>query len=135
MLDDTDSLILDALRTNSRITMKELGEKVHLSGPAASARVEKLEDAGVIEGFTIKVNPEKMGYPVHAFITIFTSSSYHTPYLNLVAANEQYVVRNHKISGDGCYLLECRFPSNRVLDEFLVQLESHVNYKLSIAIN
>ncbi|MFP3360002.1 winged helix-turn-helix transcriptional regulator, partial [Planococcus sp. SIMBA_143] len=57
MLDDTDSPILDALRTNSRITMKELGEKVHLSGPAASARVEKLEDAGVIEGFTIKVNP------------------------------------------------------------------------------
>ena len=135
MLDDTDSLILDALRTNSRITMKELGEKVHLSGPAVSARVEKPEDAGVIEGFTIKVNPEKMGCPVHAFITIFTNSSYHTPYLNLVAADAQYVVRNHKISGDACYLLECRFPLNKVLDEFLVQVGSHVNYKLSIAIN
>lgn len=135
MLDDTDSLILDALRTNSRITIKELGEKVQLSGPAASARVEKPEDAGVIEGFTIKMNPEKMGCPVHAFITIFTNSSYHTTYLNLVAADAQYVVRNHKISGDACYLLECRFPSNKVLDEFLVQLEFHVNYKLSIAIN
>lgn len=99
MLDDTDSLILDALRTNSRNTMKELGEKVHLSGPAASARVEKPEDAGVIEGFTIKVNPEKMGCPVHAFITIFTNSSYHTPYLNLVAAEAQYVVRNLRSVG------------------------------------
>ncbi|MFA7746064.1 Lrp/AsnC family transcriptional regulator [Salinicoccus roseus] len=112
MLDDTDSLILDALRTNSRITMKELGEKVHLSGPAASVRVEKPKDAGVIEGFTIKMNPEKMGCPVHAFITIFTNSSYHTSYLNLVAADAQYVVRNHKISGDACYLLECRRPWN-----------------------
>jgi DNA-binding Lrp family transcriptional regulator len=56
MLDKTDMHILDELSKNSRITMKELGEKVHLTGPATSARVAKLEDSGVIEGYTIKVN-------------------------------------------------------------------------------
>ncbi|MRA76224.1 winged helix-turn-helix transcriptional regulator, partial [Bacillus thuringiensis] len=53
MLDNTDKRILDELSKNSRFTMKELGEKVHLTGPAVSARVAKLEDQGVIEGYTI----------------------------------------------------------------------------------
>ncbi|KOO49138.1 hypothetical protein AMD00_12170 [Viridibacillus arvi] len=37
-------------------------------------------------------------------------------------------------SGDGCYLLECKFPTNELLDQFLDDLNKHVNYKLSIVI-
>ncbi|HBB6783271.1 TPA: Lrp/AsnC family transcriptional regulator, partial [Enterococcus faecium] len=44
MLDQTDINIIEELSKNSRITMKELGEKVHLTGPAVSARVTKLEE-------------------------------------------------------------------------------------------
>ncbi|AEI40599.1 Lrp/AsnC family transcriptional regulator [Paenibacillus mucilaginosus] len=135
MLDQTDLRILDELSKNSRITMKELGEKVHLTGQAAAARVAKLEDNGVLEGYTIKVNQVKLGCYIHAFITIFTNSPYHQPYLTFIKAQENYVVNNYKISGDGCYLLECRFPSNTHLDEFLVALNEHANYKLSIVIN
>ena len=42
MLDQTDKRIIEELCQNSRIKMKELGERVHLTGPAAAARVEKL---------------------------------------------------------------------------------------------
>jgi Lrp/AsnC family transcriptional regulator, leucine-responsive regulatory protein len=115
--------------------MKELGEKVHLTGQAASARVAKLEDSGIIEGYTIKVNHTKMGYPVHAMISIFTKSIQHEPYLSFIQKQESYVINNYKISGDSCYLLECKFPSNKELDEFLVNLNQYVNYKLSIIIN
>jgi len=135
MLDNTDLQILDELAKNSRITMKELGEKIHLSGPAASARVEKLEANGIIEGYTININQIKMGYFIHAMISIFTSSSYHDPYLSFLKTQQEYVINNYKISGDSCYLLECRFPSNEALDEFLVKLNKHANYKLSIVIN
>ncbi len=40
-----------------------------------------------------------------------------------------------KLAGDGCYLLECNFPSNQELDQFLESLNGHANYKLSIIIN
>ena len=60
-MDQTDKRIIEELCSNSRITMKELGERVHLTGPAAAARVEKLEDNGVIEGYSIKVNQAKLG--------------------------------------------------------------------------
>ncbi|WP_341200972.1 Lrp/AsnC family transcriptional regulator [Planomicrobium okeanokoites] len=134
-LDNTDFHILDELSKNSRITMKELSEKVHLSAPATSARVEKLEAAGIIEGYSIKINQEKMGYAVHAIINIFTASTYHRPYLSFLEEQEQYVINNFKISGDSCYLLECKFPSNESLNEFLDKLDQHVNYKLSIVID
>ncbi|WP_010530200.1 Lrp/AsnC family transcriptional regulator [Lentibacillus jeotgali] len=135
MLDSTDMRVIDELSKNSRITMKELGEKVHLTGQAASDRIAKLEDSGVIEGYTIKVNQSKLGCHVHAFITIMTQSINHQPYISFIKTQEQYVIYNYKISGDGCYLLECKFPSNEVLDEFLEELNEYANYKLSIVIN
>ncbi len=133
-MDNTDLRILDELSKNSRISMKELGEKIHLSGPAASARVEKLEDSGIIESYTIKVNQQNLGYPIHAMISILTSSKDHAPYLTFLKTQTDFVINNYKISGDSCYLLECKFPSNEVLDEFLINLNTHVNYKLSLVI-
>lgn len=135
MLDSTDILILDELSKNSRITMKELGEKVHLTGQAAASRVAKLEDNGVIEGYSIKVNQAKLGCFIHALINIYTKSTHHEPYLSFIKTQEQYVINNYKISGDSCYILECRFPSNEILDEFLINLNKLANYKLSIVIN
>ncbi|MFP7201411.1 Lrp/AsnC family transcriptional regulator [Lysinibacillus halotolerans] len=135
MLDRTDRLILEELSKNSRLTMKQLGEKVHLTGPAVSARVVKLEDSGVIEGYTVKVNQAKLGCPIHTFITIITQNTYHQPYLSFIKTQEQYILNNYKISGDGCYLLECRFPSNEELNQFLTALNEHANYKLSIVID
>lgn len=135
ILDQTDLRILDELSQNSRITMKELSEKVHLSSPATSARVLKLETAGIIEGYTIKVNQLKMGYFVHAMISVIMKSNHHEPYLSYINAQAPFVIQNYKISGDSCYLLECKFPSNERLDEFLIGLSDFVNYKLSIIIS
>lgn len=135
MLDQTDKLILEELSKNSRITMKELGEKVHLTGQATASRVVKLEDNGVIEGYTIKLNQIKVGCLVYAFINIYTKNTNHEPYLLFIKSQEKYVINNYKISGDSCYLLECRFPTNELLDQFLIDLNMHANYKLSIVIS
>ncbi|PUA38978.1 transcriptional regulator [Paenibacillus elgii] len=134
MLDQTDIRILEELINNGRITMKELGKKVHLTGQAAASRVIKLEEYGVIEGYTIKLNQVKAGYSIHAFINIYTKSMDHNPFLTFLEKQRQFVMNNYKISGDGCYLLECRFPSNNELDVFLTQLNQYVNYKLTIVI-
>jgi len=135
MLDNTDMKILDELSKNSRMTMKELGKKVHLTAPATATRVEKLEESGVIEGFTIKVNPAKLGCFIHAFITVITQGVSHHSYLSFIKAENKYLINNYKISGDGCYLLECKFPSNELMNEFLERLNNYANYKLSIVIN
>ncbi|KGR79008.1 Lrp/AsnC family transcriptional regulator [Ureibacillus manganicus] len=135
MLDHTDMKIIEELSKNSRIKMKELGELVHLTGPATSARVVKLEENGVIEGYTIKVNRGKLGYNIHAFITIITESIFHQPYLSFIKTKDKYIINNYKISGDGCYILECQFPSTEIMNKFLEELNEYANYKLSIVID
>lgn len=135
MLDQTDKKIIQELTKNGRMTMKELGENVHLTGQATASRVIKLEEEGVIEGYTIHVNQAKLGYTIHAFINIYTRNINHRPYLSFVETQSEYVMNNFKISGDSCYLLECRFPSNKELDQFLTQLDKTANYKLTIVIN
>ena len=134
MIDQVDQKIIEELSKNSRMTMKELGERVHLTGQAASARVIKLEEKGIIEGYTITLNDRQMGYMVHSFINIYTKSIQHEPYLSFLKTQHDYIIHNFKISGEGCYLLECKFPSNEELDEFLTQLNKYVNYKHSIVI-
>ncbi|MFC0273243.1 Lrp/AsnC family transcriptional regulator [Metabacillus herbersteinensis] len=134
-LDRTDLLILDELSKNSRITMKELGEKVHLTGPATSARVAKLEENGVVQGYTIKVNQEKMGFSIHVIIQIYMKDTHHQPYLSFLKKQKDYVINNYIVSGESYYLLESKFPSNDKLEEFLEDLGKYVSYKLSIVIN
>ncbi|MTH55676.1 winged helix-turn-helix transcriptional regulator [Bacillus mangrovi] len=134
MLDQTDRKILEELSGNGRMTMKELGARVHLTGQAAASRVARLEEEGFISKYTIEVNQQKLGYSIHAFLYIYTKSISHQPYLAFLDENKKDVVNHYKISGDGCYLMECRFSGNEELDRFLTGLNKHVNYKLSIVI-
>jgi len=106
-----------------------------MTGQATANRVLKLEDDGVIEGYTIHMNHILTGYPVHSFINIYTKTFDHKPFLSFIETQLPYMVNNFKISGEGCYLMECRFPSNEELDRFLKELNLHANYKLSLVIN
>lgn len=136
MIDKTDKYILEELLKNSRIKMKELGEKVHMTGQATSIRIDKLEDRGVIEGYTVKLNYTKLGYPIHVILNIFhTKTQSHQPYIDFVEKQKNYVIHNYKVSGDSCYMLECVFPSNEVLNQFLEKLNKYVNYKITIILN
>jgi len=134
MLDRTDIKILQEMYKNSQITMRELGERVHLSGQAVATRVKKLEESHIIRNYSITVDEEQIGNKVHAMINIFMSSSFHEPYLLFLEEHQKYVRHNYKLSGESWYLLECRFPSNHELTDFLKGLNKYVNYKLSIVI-
>lgn len=134
MLDKTDQLILDTLKKNSRMTMKELSKIIHLTPPATKSRVEKLEDLDIIKGYTITTNDKKLGQSIHAFITPFTRDINHKPYLMLVNQYKHHVKSHYKVSGEGCYIIEAKFPSHKELNNFLEELNVYANYKLSIVI-
>ncbi len=110
------------------------GELVHLTGQAIGARVRKLQDAGVIEGYTLRWNPEKIGLSVHAFVTVFLkSSNAHQLFQSFVQEHEQ-VVEMHRVSGEGCYWMRVRVGSPLDLNELLDEILSYGNYKVSLSI-
>ncbi|MGW7778977.1 transcriptional regulator [Staphylococcus equorum] len=130
-IDNTDKMIINELQRNAKITMKDLGKKVNLTGQAVNTRVSKLESNGVIENYTIQVNQKSLDCAIHAFINIYMNKISHLPFLEFVDTKSSYILHNYKIIGDGCYLLECRFPNNKHLNTFLEDLNVFANYNIS----
>lgn len=69
-LDATDRAILAALGVDGRLTNSALARRVHLAESTCAYRVRALREAGVIEGFTVRINPAALGRPLQAVIKI-----------------------------------------------------------------
>lgn len=69
-IDDVDQKILEALYDNSRVSYTELAKQIGLSRVAVQARIQALKEKGVIERFTVVVNPTKVGIDVSAFFNV-----------------------------------------------------------------
>lgn len=73
-LDKFDLAILRALRRNARASLQELSKEVGLSSSPCWARIKRMEETGVIEGYTIKVSAERLGVPEQVFVQVSLSA-------------------------------------------------------------
>jgi DNA-binding Lrp family transcriptional regulator len=67
-LDETDRLIVEALRADGRMSMRALADRVHISRASAYARVARLEQDGVITGYGAQIDPVRYGYALSAYV-------------------------------------------------------------------
>jgi len=67
-MDDTDRLIVEALRSDGRLSMRSLAERLHISRGNAYARVARLERDGVITGYAALIDPVRYGYALSAYV-------------------------------------------------------------------
>lgn len=74
-IDNTDRKILDLLLKNAKKPYTEIAKQVFVSGGTVHVRMRKLEEAGIVEGTTLKIDYTKLGYDITAFIGIFLSKS------------------------------------------------------------
>lgn len=132
-IDRTDWEILYWLQNNARMQWKDIGDKVHLTGQAVAARIRKLEDLGIIEGYTVKLNQEKMGNPITALITVFMKTTDHHSF-QLFLLSQTSVIRAHRISGEGCYWLETNVSGQEELNKLLDEILQYGNYRLNLSI-
>jgi DNA-binding Lrp family transcriptional regulator len=69
-LDNLDRQIVAAMRANGRISMRALANELHISRANAYARVDRLERAGVITGYSAIIDPQKYGYGLSAYVLL-----------------------------------------------------------------
>ena len=67
-LDETDRLIVEALRADGRLSMRALAARVHLSRANVYTRVARLQDDGVITGYAALIDPVRYGYGLSAYV-------------------------------------------------------------------
>ena len=70
MIDPTDSRLLAEMQRNPMQTAQDLGERLNLSASQAARRRQRLEEAGVITGYTARLDPAKLGLTVQAFVQV-----------------------------------------------------------------
>ena len=69
-LDDTDTRLLAALQKDAQLTADKLGEVLNLSPSQAGRRRQRLEAAGIIEGYRARLSAGRLGLSVQAFVTV-----------------------------------------------------------------
>jgi len=121
--DPVNVRILAELQEDPRLTMTELGRRVGLSSPAATERVRRLEEAGVIQGYRLDLNPATLGLPIAAYVRIRPNPG-QLPKIAELAQRIPEIVECHRITGEDCFILKVYLPSidqlDRIIDTFLL---------------
>lgn len=133
-MDEIDVKILKLLSENAKISWKELGEKIHMTGQAVGNRIRRMEEEGVITGYIVQVDTNKTGFPLTCFITAFLKSHQHTSFIKMLKEQEE-IIELHRTSGEGCYIMKGNFRTHQDLNEFLEELLLFANYKLALSID
>ncbi len=103
-LDSTNIALLEAIRTDARISNAELGRRVGLSAPAVAERLARLEEAGAITGYRAELDPRALGYTLSVVLRIRPAPRELKKVAELAQRTPE-VVECHRITGDDCYFM------------------------------
>jgi Lrp/AsnC family transcriptional regulator, leucine-responsive regulatory protein len=122
LLDAVNRRLLAELRDDPRVSTAVLARRVGMSAPAVAERVRRLEEAGVIRGYRLEIDPAALGLPLTAYVRVRPNPGYLAHVAELARAIPE-VVECHRITGEDCFILKVHLPAmdqiDRVLDRFL----------------
>ncbi len=122
LLDEVDTAILNALQADGRLTNLDLSRLIHLSPPATSVRLRRLEKEGYISRYTAVLDREKAGYDLLCFIHIGLQMHQFEQVEHFRALIQQMpeVLECHHITGEYDYLLKVALRNRKELERFAV---------------
>lgn len=120
-LDAVDARIVALLADNARIPTAELARSVGLSAPSVAERLRRLEDSGVIEGYTARVAPAAIGYPVSAWLRVRPVPGELKRVAEIIRSIPE-ITECDRITGEDCFLARVRVASVADLERLLDQL-------------
>ena len=124
LLDETGRQILLELQADARVPLSELGRRVGLSAPAAGERVRRLEEAGVILGYRVQLDPTKLGLPLQAYVRLRTENgkdvafAQHAPRLPELLSCD-------RVTGEDCFVLKVAVTDVDHLERLIITLKAY----------
>jgi Lrp/AsnC family leucine-responsive transcriptional regulator len=120
-LDDKDRAILCAVQRDATLSQAEIGRRVNLSTAAVNERLRKLQEGGVIRGWTVKVDPVALGVHVTAFVEVFLEHPRFEPAFLARILELPEVLECHHVTGDFSLLLKVRVADMAALQRLLLR--------------
>jgi Lrp/AsnC family leucine-responsive transcriptional regulator len=130
-LDAADSAILEVLAADVRISLAELARRVGLSAPSVSERVKRLEEAGVIEAYTLVIEPAALGLPIAAWLRVKPLPGQVRKVAELLAGLPE-IVECDRITGEDCYIARAYLRSVADLEKLIDRIIPYASTNTSI---
>lgn len=118
-MDAIDYAILNELKENGRASASEISKKVNLSIPAVAERIRKMEQAEVIQQYTIKINRDKIGKRLLAFIFVNIDKTDNIENFRNAIVQHNSVLECYHVAGTYDYLLKVVVEDTQALENFL----------------
>ena len=123
-IDEIDAKILELLQREGRMQRSDVAEEVGLSISAVSERMRKLEERGVIEGYTAVADAKRLRLDITAFIRVSVDGSEHYPDFVDRVKGMEHVLELHSITGAGSHLMKVRTSDTTTLERFLSDIQA-----------
>lgn len=123
-MDRIDKKLISLLQENARYSLKQLASEVFLSSPATSSRIERLEKEDIIAGYSAKLNRQKLGYNITAFISLDLQPSQKSTFYPFIQACPN-VLECNCITGNYSMFIKVAFKTTQDLDSFIGTLQSY----------
>lgn len=121
-MDNIDRQIISILQKDARTPLKDIAKSVFLSSPSVSARIEKLQNEGVIKGYTATVDQVKLGYHIKAFIHLAMEPVQKPEFYSYIEKCP-CILECSCVTGLYSMLMKVVFSSTNELDSFVNELQ------------
>ena len=115
-LDKVDTDILSALQADGRQTIAQLSRVLNMSNSAVAERVRRLEESGVISGYSAVVDASRLGFTIMAYLRLRYPSSIYEPLHSLLAEIPE-VIEAHHVTGEDCFIMKVVATSMKHLEQ------------------
>lgn len=126
-MEDLDREIVRLLAADGRMSYTDLGKAAGLSTSAVHQRVRRLEQRGVIKGYTAIVDPDAIGLPLTAFVSIKPIDPSEPDDAPERLTGLGQIEACHSVAGDESYILKVRVASPAELETLLAEIRSTAN--------
>lgn len=121
-MDAVDRKIVALLRENARRSFQDIGERISLSAPAVKRRVDRLEERGVIKGYTATVDPAVLGYHTHAFVSLYCEGRMTAAEIREAVIDHPEVLGAYTVAGESSAILHVVAEDTQHLEASLERL-------------
>ena len=122
-MDKIDQQIVALLRENARRSFQDIGGRVALSAPAVKRRVDRLQEAGVIRGYSAVLDHVALGWSTHAIVSLFCEGR--MPASEILAAagrHPEVASAAHTVAGEASAILHVYARDTEHLEEALERI-------------
>ena len=133
-MDELDHKIVQLLAENARMPVKDIAQHVSLTSPAVSSRIHRLEQEGVIAGYTVVLHRPDPPARVEALISVLVDATTRADFLSLVDEEPQ-VLQCYRVTGSYNFMVKVSCTDIDALEHLLTRMQKLGSTNTQIILN